>query len=72
VVRGRSRADAVAEPPGIGDVVVTARDIAKWPVMLAVMVTMISVLCYASPNVKVAAKEIQLEPRAEPKEPRAA
>ncbi|MGH2993261.1 MAG: hypothetical protein ACRDL1_06965 [Solirubrobacterales bacterium] len=38
--------------------------------MLVVMVTMISVLCYASPNVNVAAKKIQLEPRAEPEEPR--
>jgi membrane protein len=46
-------ADAVAEPLGIDDAAVTAWDIAKWPVMLAVVVTMIAVLYYASPNVKL-------------------
>ena len=46
-------AEAVAEPLGIGDAAVTAWDIAKWPVMLAVVVGMISVLYYASPNVKL-------------------
>ena len=46
-------AEAVAEPLGIGDAAVTAWDIAKWPVMLAVVVAMISVLYYASPNVKL-------------------
>jgi membrane protein len=46
-------AEAVAEPLGIGDAAVTAWDIAKWPVMLAVVVAMIAVLYYASPNVKV-------------------
>ena len=46
-------ADAVAEPLGIGDAAVTAWDIAKWPVMLAVVVAMIAVLYYASPNVKL-------------------
>jgi membrane protein len=46
-------ADAVAEPLGIGDAAVTAWDIAKWPVMLAVVVTMIAVLYYATPNVKL-------------------
>lgn len=46
-------AEAVAEPLGIGDAAVTAWDIAKWPVMLAVVVTMIAVLYYASPNVKL-------------------
>ena len=46
-------AEAVAEPLGIGDAAVTAWDIAKWPVMLAVVVMMIAVLYYASPNVKL-------------------
>ena len=46
-------AEAVAEPLGISDAAVTAWDIAKWPVMLAVVVRMISVLYYASPNVKL-------------------
>jgi membrane protein len=46
-------AEAVAEPLGIGHPAVTAWDIAKWPVMLAVMVMMIAVLYYASPNVKL-------------------
>lgn len=46
-------AEAVAEPLGIGDAAVTVWDIAKWPVMLAVVVMMIAVLYYASPNVKL-------------------
>jgi membrane protein len=46
-------AEAVAEPLGIGDAVVTAWDIAKWPIMLAVVIAMIAVLYYASPNVKL-------------------
>jgi membrane protein len=46
-------AEAVADPLGIGDAVVTAWDIAKWPVLLAVMITMISVLYYAAPNVRL-------------------
>lgn len=46
-------AEAIAEPLGIGDAAVTAWDIAKWPVMLAVVVMMIAVLYYASPNVKL-------------------
>jgi membrane protein len=46
-------AEAVAEPLGIGDAAVTAWDIAKWPVMLMVLIGMIAVLYYASPNVKL-------------------
>ncbi len=42
--------EAVAEPLGIGDAAVTAWDIAKWPVMLVVVVAMIGVLYYASPE----------------------
>jgi membrane protein len=46
-------AEAVAEPLGIGDIAVTAWDIAKWPVMLIVAAAMISVLYYASPNARL-------------------
>jgi membrane protein len=46
-------AEAVAEPLGIGDVAVTAWDIAKWPVMLIVAAAMIAVLYYASPNARL-------------------
>jgi membrane protein len=45
---------AVAEPLGIGSTAVTIWDIAKWPVLLAVVVTMFAVLYYAAPNVKLA------------------
>jgi membrane protein len=45
---------AVAEPLGIGGTAVSIWDIAKWPVLLAVMVTMFAVLFYSAPNVKLA------------------
>lgn len=45
--------DDVAGPLGIGDTAVTIWDIAKWPVMIAVVVLMIAVLYYASPNVRL-------------------
>jgi membrane protein len=45
--------DAVAEPIGISSTATTVWDIAKWPVMLAIVVTIIAVLYYASPNVKL-------------------
>jgi membrane protein len=45
--------DAVAGPIGLGDTAVTIWDIAKWPVMAALFVTMVSVLYYASPNAKL-------------------
>lgn len=44
---------AVADSIGVGDVAVTVWDIAKWPVLIAVVITMISLLYYASPNVKL-------------------
>jgi membrane protein len=46
--------DAVAGPLGIGSTAVTIWDIAKWPVLLAVVVTMFAVLFYAAPNVRLA------------------
>jgi membrane protein len=45
--------DAVAEPIGISSTATTIWDIAKWPVLAAIFVTMISILYYASPNVKL-------------------
>jgi membrane protein len=45
--------DAVAEPIGISSTATTVWDIAKWPVLAALFVTMISLLYYASPNVKL-------------------
>ena len=44
---------AVAEPIGIGDTAVTIWNVAKWPAMAAIFITMVSVLYYASPNVKL-------------------
>jgi len=37
---------------GAGSTAVTAWDIAKWPVIAIVVITMISILYYAAPNVK--------------------
>jgi membrane protein len=45
---------AVAQPLGIGSSVVSIWDIAKWPVLLVVIITMFAVLFYAAPNVKLA------------------
>ncbi|MQA74738.1 MAG: YihY family inner membrane protein [Solirubrobacterales bacterium] len=45
--------DAVGDSIGIGDTALTIWDIAKWPVLLAVVALMFSVLYYAAPNVKV-------------------
>ncbi len=45
--------DAVAEPIGLSSTATTIWDLAKWPVLAALFVTMISILYYASPNVKL-------------------
>lgn len=45
--------EAVAGPVGLSDTAVDAWNIAKWPVMAVLFVTMVSVLYYASPNVKL-------------------
>jgi membrane protein len=45
--------DAIAEPIGLSSTATTIWDIAKWPVLVALFVTMISLLYYASPNVKL-------------------
>ena len=46
-------AEAVGSAVGIADSAVTVWDIAKWPVLLAVVVGMIALLYYASPNAKL-------------------
>ena len=45
---------AVAEPLGIGATAVSIWNVAKWPVLLLVVVTMFAVLFYSAPNVKLA------------------
>jgi membrane protein len=45
-------ADAIGSQIGIGSAAVTAWDIAKWPVLLAVVMLIFAVLYYASPNVR--------------------
>jgi len=45
--------DAVAKPLGIGSTATTIWDIAKWPVLLGVVVLMFTVLFFAAPNVKL-------------------
>jgi membrane protein len=45
--------DQVAGPLGVSSAATTAWDIAKWPVMLAVVILMIAVLFHASPNVEL-------------------
>lgn len=45
--------EAVAGPLGIGDTAVSVWNIAKWPVLVLVVLIMLGVLYYASPNVKL-------------------
>jgi membrane protein len=45
-------ASAVAKPIGLGSAVVTAWNIAKWPVLLAVVMLMLAILYYWAPNVR--------------------
>jgi membrane protein len=44
---------AVAAPLGLSDTAVRVWDIAKWPVLVLVVLTLISLLYYAAPNVKL-------------------
>jgi membrane protein len=44
---------AVAGPLGVGGTAVTIWNIAKWPVLLVVVITMFAVLFYAAPNAKL-------------------
>jgi membrane protein len=45
--------EAVGSSIGVGDTALTIWDLAKWPVLLGVVILMISVLYYAAPNVKL-------------------
>jgi membrane protein len=45
-------ADAVGKAIGVGSTAVTVWNIAKWPVMLVVVVLIVALLYYATPNVK--------------------
>ena len=45
--------EAVAKPIGVSNTATTVWDIAKWPVLALLFVTMVSLLYYASPNVKI-------------------
>jgi membrane protein len=45
-------ASKVGELLGVGDTVVTAWDIAKWPVLIALVSLMFAILYWAAPNVK--------------------
>jgi membrane protein len=45
-------AEAVAKPIGLGGVAVTVWDIAKWPAVLVIVMSMLAVLYYWAPNVR--------------------
>jgi membrane protein len=45
--------EAVAEPIGLSSTAITVWDIAKWPALLAMFLILISILYYASPNVRL-------------------
>jgi membrane protein len=45
-------AEAVGQALGLGSTAVTVWQIAKWPVLVAVVVLIIAILYYATPNVK--------------------
>lgn len=45
--------EAVADPIGLSSTAVDVWNIAKWPVLAALFITVIAVLYYASPNVKL-------------------
>jgi membrane protein len=46
-------ADAVGSAIGVGDTAVTVWNIAKWPVLVAIVMFAVSILYFASPNAKV-------------------
>ncbi len=46
-------AEAIGSAIGLSDAAVTVYDIAKWPILLGLVLTIVSVLYYASPNVKL-------------------
>jgi len=46
-------AEAIGSSIGISDTAVTVYQIAKWPILAALVMTILAVLYYASPNVKI-------------------
>lgn len=52
LVLSGSAADAVGKAIGLGSAVVTVWNIAKWPLLLGVVVLIVALLYYATPNVK--------------------
>lgn len=44
---------AVAGPVGIGDQAVSVWNIAKWPVMLLIVIVVVAILFYAAPNARI-------------------
>ena len=46
-------ARAVGESVGLGDTAITVWNLAKWPILLLMVITMIAVLYHTSPNVKL-------------------
>jgi membrane protein len=46
-------ADAIGKQIGVGSAAITAWDIAKWPVLLAIVILIFAVLYYAAPNVRL-------------------
>jgi membrane protein len=47
-------AQAIGDAVGLGDAAVTAWNLAKWPVLLIVVMLMLAILYWSSPNAKVA------------------
>jgi len=45
-------AEAIGSAVGLGDTAVTVWNIVKWPVILAVVVVVVAILYYATPNIK--------------------
>jgi membrane protein len=45
-------AESVGRTIGLGDTAVTVWDIVKWPILLAIVVAVVAILYYATPNVK--------------------
>jgi membrane protein len=46
-------AEAIGEAIGLSDVAVTVYQVAKWPILAGLVITIFAVLYYASPNVKI-------------------
>ena len=53
-------AEAVGDAVGLGDAAVTAWNIAKWPVLLVVVMLMLAILYWSAPNAKPAGFQVDL------------